>query len=290
MNQIENCPVCGHSDHGLFMEVKDHMITKEVFNIVSCNKCGFHFTNPIPTKSEIGTYYKSEEYVSHSSNNKGFVNVLYNKVRKITLKQKVRWVKRETSSNQLLDIGCGTGHFLSEAHENGFNGTGLEPDSDARSFAKCENGVQAFPLDDLYSLKDNSVDAITMWHVLEHVYDLKKDVLEYRRILKRDGVLFVAVPNMGSYDAKHYKEYWAAYDVPRHLYHFQKGDIDKFFCCNGFVLQKVIPMKFDSFYVSMLSERYKGGNLLKAFFIGLKSNLKGRKMGYSSQVYVLRRE
>ncbi len=290
MNQIENCPVCGHQQQELFMNVKDHMITQEMFKIVSCKKCGFHFTNPIPEKKDIGAYYKSEEYVSHSSSNKGFVNALYNKVRKITLKQKIRWIKRETSSDQLLDIGCGTGHFLKEAKESGFHGTGLEPDKEARDFAKRENDVIAFPLDDLYTLKENSVGAITLWHVLEHVYDLKKDILEYRRILKRDGVLFIAVPNMGSYDAQFYKEDWAAYDVPRHLYHFQKGDIDKFFCCNGFTLQKVIPMKFDSFYVSMLSEKYKSGNLLKAFVIGCISNFKARKYGYSSQVYVLKRE
>ncbi|SFT84388.1 Methyltransferase domain-containing protein [Lishizhenia tianjinensis] len=286
----EECPVCGKTEFTHFMDVKDHMITKEDFVIVECDDCKFHFTNPIPSKENIGPYYKSEEYISHSSSNKGIVNFLYNKVRVKTLRQKLRWLASETDGKHLLDIGAGTGHFLKVAENSGYTVTGIEPDADARAFCKREHGIELHPQTDLYKLEDNSADVITMWHVLEHVYDLQKDIQEIKRILKPGGVLFVAVPNMASYDAEYYKEYWAAYDVPRHLYHFKKKDIDKLFCLNDIKLCKVLPMKFDSFYVSMLSEKYKGGNIIKAAIIGLLSNLRSKKGGFSSQVYVLRHD
>lgn len=290
MNSIEECVVCSSKEQKVFLKVKDHMITKEVFNIVECQNCGFHFTSPIPDKDRIGSYYKSEEYISHSSSKKGLINSLYNRVRKKTLKDKVRWVRNTVHGNRLLDIGSGTGHFLRAAKEGGFEGYGIEPDEDARAYAHKENHVRSCEQGELYNLEKRSVDVITMWHVLEHVYDLKKDVAQMKEVLSPGGKLFVAVPNMNSYDARYYKEYWAAYDVPRHLYHFQKQDISKFFMSNGFELEKVIPMKFDSYYVSMLSEKYKKRFSLFGVFIGFLSNVKGKKHGYSSQVYVLRKK
>ena len=290
LKKIDACPVCGKKEFSHFMDVKDHMITKENFVIVECDDCKFHFTNPIPSKENIGPYYKSEEYISHSSSNKGIINFLYNKVRVKTLRQKLCWIKNEVKGRQLLDIGAGTGHFLNVAKADGYIVKGLEPDADAREFCKKEHSLDLFPQNHLYKLEDNSVDVITMWHVLEHVYDLQSDIKEMKRILKPGGVMFVAVPNMASYDAEYYKEFWAAYDVPRHLYHFKKKDIDKLFCINDFKMCKCLPMKFDSFYVSMLSEKYKGGNILKAAWIGFLSNLKARNGGFSSQVYVLKHD
>lgn len=289
MNTIETCVVCGKKEFKPFLQLKDHMITKEEFTIVSCTNCGFHFTNPIPEKDKIGAYYKSEEYISHSSSNKGLINYLYNVVRKRTLKQKVSWVKNAVHGNRLLDIGSGTGHFLKTAKESGFDGYGIEPDEDARNFAHKENHVRSCEQSELYNLENNSVDVITMWHVLEHVYDLRKDIQRMHEILSAGGKLFVAVPNMNSYDARYYKEYWAAYDVPRHLYHFQQQDIARLFMDLGFELEKVIPMKYDSYYVSMLSEKYKKRISLFGGIIGWISNRKAKKYGYSSQVYVLQK-
>lgn len=266
------------------------MITKETFRIVKCSSCGFHFTNPIPEESKIGEYYKSEEYISHSSSNKGLINRIYNIVRNKTLKQKVQWLRNEGVGSRLLDIGSGTGHFLKVANMNGFSGTGLEPDSDARGFASSENGVACFPQSHLYSLGDASADVITMWHVLEHVYNLEKDIKEIARVLDKKGTLFIAVPNKNSFDARYYKGYWAAYDVPRHLYHFEEKDIKQLFAPFGFKLKKVLPMKYDAYYVSMLSEKYKKGFIGFGLLNGFRSNMKASKYGYSSQVYVLRRD
>ena len=289
MEQLEKlnaCPVCEHTEFKEFIALKDWMITKEEFTIVKCSSCGFHFTNPIPAESIIGNYYKSEEYVSHSSSNKGIINRVYSIVRNYTLKQKVKLLSNYTKGNSLLDIGAGTGHFLNLAQAQGYEIQGLEPDEDARSFANQQFNLSLEKLDTLTSISSDSKDLITMWHVLEHVYHLKRDLSEIVRVLKTGGYLFIAVPNMDSWDAKFYKSYWAAYDVPRHLYHFQENTIKKLIETFGLVHRDTLPMKFDSYYVSMLSEKYKGGSMLKGILNGFISNAKSMKGGYSSQIYV----
>lgn len=290
IKQYDACPVCESTQFGTHLQVKDWMITHESFTIQKCNSCGFHFTNPIPNEETIGSYYKSEEYVSHSSTNKGLVNKLYNLVRNLTLDHKVSLIRSYTKGNSVLDIGSGTGHFLNACVKEGLFVQGLEPDVDARNFAKEHFDLNLQELDTLKAIETNSKDVITMWHVLEHVYHLKRDVAEMVRVMKDNGTLFIAVPNMDSYDAKVYKEYWAAYDVPRHLYHFQENTIKQLFSQFGLECVKIVPMKFDAYYVSMLSEKYKGGNIVKAFLNGLLSNLKSESHGYSSQIYVFQKK
>lgn len=290
MNEIKNCPICNGEDFTPFLNAVDYTVSKDTFTIVSCNGCGFHFTNPIPTIDKIGEYYKSESYISHSSTNKGLINKLYQRVRKHTLKQKVKLVGRLANGKAVLDIGAGTGHFLNACTEAGFNALGLEPDADARTFAESNFSANIKPLDELHSLENNSRDVITMWHVLEHVYDLRKDLDKITEILKADGTLVVAVPNMSSFDAKHYKEFWAAYDLPIHLYHFTPDDIKRLFDQYNMEVKETLPMKFDSYYVSMLSEKYKGGNIIRAFWNGWRSNLKAKTGTYSSQIYILKKK
>lgn len=283
------CPICHNSQFENGIKLKDYMITREEFHIVACAACGFHFTHPIPFEKEIGRYYKSEAYVSHSSSKKGVINFIYGIVRRVTLKQKVKWVKSVTKGTDLLDVGCGTGHFLQIAKSSGFNATGIEPDEDARSFAIEENGVMCLPQDKLYDLPGGGYDVISMWHVLEHVYDLERDLAVMAKLLRKNGKFLIAVPNMASYDAQRYGVFWAAYDVPRHLYHFQEKDIIRLMERFGFELEKIYPMKFDAYYVSMLSEKYKGGSLFSALVMGWKSNRVAKTHGYSSQVYVFQR-
>lgn len=290
LNQLAFCPVCEHTETSNHLVLKDWMITKETFTIVRCTNCGFHFTNPIPAENVIGNYYKSEEYVSHSSSNKGLINRVYNIVRNYTLKQKVALLGRYTKGKSILEVGSGTGHFLNAAKLSGYQVEGLEPDSDARNFAQSNFNIALQTLDHLTSIPTNSKDIVTMWHVLEHVYQLKRDLNEIVRTMKSGGVFFIAVPNMSSWDAQHYKEYWAAYDVPRHLYHFQENTIKKLIETFGLVHKDTLPMKFDSYYVSMLSEKYKGGSALQGIINGLKSNLQASKFGYSSQIYVFVKE
>lgn len=289
LNHLKKCPICGGEKHSDFLSAVDHNVSNDTFNIVSCDSCGFKFTNPIPTIETIGEYYKSENYISHSNTKKGIVNKIYQVVRKRAIDQKEKLIKGISSGKQLLDIGCGTGDFLAHCKNMGWNVIGLEPDSDARKIAKENHNVDALPLEELYQLNENTFDVISMWHVLEHVYNLNEDIEQIKRLLKADGKLVVAVPNCSSYDAEYYKKDWAAYDLPIHLYHFTPNDIRNLFQNHQMKMEKVLPMYYDSYYISMLSEKYKGGNIVSAFFKGLRSNRKAKASGekYSSQIYII---
>lgn len=290
MHNYTNCPVCKGTIFSKFISCEDHTVSHERFDIVSCDSCEFKFTNPIPDIESLGTYYQSEEYISHSDTKKGLVAKLYHAVRTRTLKQKLSIVLEHASRGALLDYGCGTGAFLDSAKQTGWKAFGLEPDAGARKLA-FESGLNVSV--DKQTLeektRDHKFNAITLWHVLEHVSDLEETLLFFKRKLSREGALIIAVPNHKSFDALHYGEYWAAYDVPRHLYHFDKDSLEKLMTNHGFKLTATYPMKFDSFYVSMLSEKYKYGsiNYLRAFLLGLRSNFKAKTpYNYSSVIYV----
>ncbi|TND10606.1 MAG: type 12 methyltransferase [Bacteroidetes bacterium] len=291
-NKIESCPVCGSKEIEKKLQCRDFTVSKELFDIVSCKKCSFFFTNPQPEVSDLGRYYESDDYVSHSDTSKGIVNWLYQRVRKTTLKRKLKLVNRLSGQGKLLDIGCGTGHFLHTAKTGGWETIGIEPSESARKVAREKFGINAFEEDHLVQLQAQSFDVITMWHVLEHVPFLNERVAELKRLLKPGGVLIVAVPNHLSHDADHYKENWAAWDVPRHLWHFAPSDIKNLFGKQQMGVKEILPMKFDAYYVSMLSEKYKNGktSLLAAFWRGWISNLKsgGDPPRCSSQIYIIR--
>lgn len=286
------CPVCKNQNFSPFITCKDYTVSQEEFDIVSCDSCGFKFTNPIPNISELGNYYKSEDYISHSNTKKGLIYQLYHLVRSYTLRNKLRLISRHIPNGVILDYGCGTGMFLKECDNQGWKTYGMEPDQGARAIANGfalkvkenkEELISSFP-----ELKYN---AITLWHVLEHVTDLDETLKFFKERLATAGVLIIAVPNYTSRDAEHYQRFWAAYDVPRHLYHFEEKTISKLLNNHGFELAETKPMKFDSFYVSMLSEKYKTGkiNYLSAFLNGLKSNLMAKTASnYSSVIYVFK--
>jgi 2-polyprenyl-3-methyl-5-hydroxy-6-metoxy-1,4-benzoquinol methylase len=293
MQQIKQCVVCGSTQFEPFLICKDYTVSQQSFKIVSCGGCGFKFTNPRPADSDIGNYYKSENYVSHTNTKKGIVNRLYHFVRNYTLSKKLSLLSNYVSRGTMLDYGCGTGMFLSVCKDAGWNTLGMEPDSGARKLAAdrnlpvYENKERLEPL-----IQDGSLNAITLWHVLEHVTDMESTLSFFKRKLSDKGVLIIAVPNYRSYDAQYYKEHWAAYDVPRHLHHFELNSIQSLLSNHGFSLSGTKPMKFDSFYVSLLSEKYKTGstNLLWAFITGLRSNLKAKTPAdYSSVVYLFRK-
>ena len=293
MKTITNCPVCNSHTFVPFLTCKDYTVSKQDFNIVSCTNCNFKFTDPRPEDENLGDYYKSEEYISHSNTSKGIVSKLYHIVRNYTLKNKIRLVSKYVSRGTIIDYGCGTGMFLNICKQNGWKTYGMEPDSGAGKIAS-EMGLRV--LNNKQSLKESigssQVDAITLWHVLEHVTDLNETLTFFKETLKQEGVLIIAVPNYTSYDAEHYRQYWAAYDLPRHLYHFEINTISKLLLPYGFKLIETKPMKFDSFYVSMLSEKYKTGSVkyLSAFLTGLKSNLKAKSTkDYSSVIYVFKK-
>ncbi len=291
MIQYQHCPVCNSNDIYEVFNALDHTVSREKFPVWHCRNCSLRFTQSVPEGKDIGPYYQSGDYISHSDTKKGVINSLYHLVRNITLRQKKKQIIRFTgiSSGNLLDVGCGTGAFLSVMQEAGWVVNGLEPDENARKLA-IQKGINVDPVEKLFDFPPGSFNAITLWHVLEHVHELHAYMDQLRGLLKKNGVLFIAVPNYTSGDAAHYKESWAAYDVPRHLYHFSPASMNKLLSLHQLRTEEILPMWFDSFYVSMLSEKYRDGNILSAIMRGTLSNLNavGNHRNCSSLVYVVK--
>ncbi len=292
MKKISECPVCGSENIENFLQLDDYFLTKESFNISHCLECGFKFTNPVPRETDLPKYYESDEYISHSNTSKGLINKIYQMVRNYSIKKKVGVAVANSGSGEALDIGCGTGDFLNAMYKKGWKVKGIEPNETARKNAINNFNLDVYDESRLFDFDEKSFDVITMWHVLEHVYNLDKNLTQIKKILRKDGRLVIALPNADSLDAKIYKKFWAAYDVPRHLYHFNISSFSKLMDKYGFEMVKIKPMVFDSFYISMLSEKYKRGkvNYINAFLNGLKTDLYGLsdKKYYSSLIYVLR--
>lgn len=290
------CPVCSSDSSQFYLRVKDFTVSTNYFELNRCSECAFIFTKDPPGKDAIGKYYKSNEYISHTDSSKGWMNKVYQLVRNFTILQKIQLLKKYTGlqSGNLLDYGCGTGAFLQHAQHTGWEVTGIEPDEIAMKRASDLTGKQIYAPHELAELPDTAFDVITLWHVLEHVHDLHATIEQFKRILKKHGILVIAVPNHFSWDAKYYQAYWAAYDVPRHLYHFDPVTIDILLSKHGFNRKAIKPMWFDSFYVALLSEKYKQGktNPLVALFIGLVSNIRAifQSGTCSSQIYIYKRD
>ena len=289
--RIESCPVCGKPEFKNKLVVEDKTVSHESFAIVQCTACSFQFTNPRPEAAEIGRYYESEAYVSHNSGAAGLINRAYKVARFFTMRRKVSLLNElAPRRGKLLDYGCGTGHFLAAAQAANWQVVGLEPNARARAEASQRLG-QPVGQDDLAAFEPGSFDAITLWHVLEHVHLLNETLAQLTALLKPDGVLLIAVPNVESLDAQHYRELWAAYDVPRHLYHFAPKPMAQLLKKHKLVLRQTLPMPLDAYYVSMLSEKHKAeraGGLFTVLKAGYKSNqFAAQHEGqYSSLLYV----
>lgn len=272
-----------------FLTVKDHSVSKEIFDLYYDEELDMLITSPQPELQNLGKYYESEDYISHTDNKRSLFEKAYHFVKNIALKNKLNLINsQQPQKGKLLDIGAGTGDFLLTAKNDGWETIGVEPSERAKNIAK-EKGISF--VEEISALESNSLDVITMWHVLEHVPNLEHQIRELKRLLKPTGTLIVAVPNYKSFDAGHYETFWAAYDVPIHFWHFSKKSIQLLFERVDMKLEKILPMKFDSFYVSLLSEKYKTGkmNYIKAFFVGLRSNWKAKSTKeYSSHIYVLK--
>lgn len=294
-NQIHYtlCPVCGSAGISKVFNVKDNTVSNEYFEIYHCSNCQVRFTQNPPAESAIGEYYRSEDYISHTDTSKGLINRIYRFVRNYSLNQKRKLIERTTglSKGNLLDIGSGTGHFVAAMHKAGWEVTGLEPDDGARDVALKQHSIRLLPVHELFTLPENKFAAITLWHVLEHVHALKNYIITCKKLLSDNGRLFIAVPNYISYDAGVFQQYWAAYDVPRHLYHFTPHAMQMLMKEFGLKIIEIKPMWFDSIYVSLLSSKYKNGDTkwIAAAWTGLVSNIKAMSdvKKCSSLIYVI---
>ncbi|RAK23693.1 2-polyprenyl-3-methyl-5-hydroxy-6-metoxy-1,4-benzoquinol methylase [Flavobacterium aquaticum] len=272
-----------------FITVKDFSVSGESFSLLLNEEYQILKTHPQPTLDKLGSYYEFEDYISHTDGKRTMFEKMYHFIKRKAIRDKVKLLNSyQPVKGRILDIGAGTGDFLLECKNQNWDILGIEPNDKAKGIAlgkgiKFGNTIE--------KLESNSFDVITMWHVLEHVPDVEHQVAELKRLLKPSGTIIIAVPNFKSYDAKYYKEFWAAYDVPRHLWHFSKTAIEKLFDKQNMNLEDIKPMWFDSFYVSLLSEKYKSGkmNFISGFFIGLISNVSGFfKKEFSSHIYVLK--
>lgn len=272
-----------------YIKVKDFTVSKEEFELIIDEDLQLLKTYPQPSSVNLPKYYESEDYISHTDGKRTLFEKMYQIIKTHSLNKKVSLINSyHSQKGNILDIGSGTGDFLASAKNAGWQTTGIEPNQKAREIA-ISKGVTF--VENLSDIKKATFDVITMWHVLEHVPNVEQQITELKRLLKPNGTIIVAVPNFKSYDAKHYGVFWAAYDVPRHLWHFSKTAIEKLFAKQDLKLIKTLPMVFDSFYVSFLSEKYQTGkmNFFKAFYIGLKSNIKAkRNFEYSSHIYIIK--
>lgn len=294
MTDLSACLCCGNSPLVPVLSVTDHSVSGETFSLHECSSCGFRLTANAPDAAHIGPYYASEDYISHTNTNRGIINRLYQLARIFTLRGKKKLVidaSRQQKGN-LLEVGAGTGYFAETMVKAGWQVTALEPDAGARQVARERAALELLPAEQLFQLSAASFDVITLWHVLEHVHDLSAYLSQFYRLLKPGGCLIIAVPNYTSADASHYGTFWAAYDVPRHLYHFSPDSMQQLLSRHQFALSDTLPMWLDALYVALLSEKYKSkrSRFLAGLFRGILSNGSAwlNRKNTSSLIYVAR--
>ncbi len=289
------CPLCQSENIGLLFRCTDNFISKEEFELYKCQTCNFIFTQDYPEENAIGQYYESDDYISHSNTSKGFSNKLYRLARNTMLRRKREMIHKTTSlkKGRLLDIGSGTGHFANTMKEAGWDVNGIEINEKARNFSASQFGLEVMSPDVIHKLEENSFDCITLWHVLEHFHEPFKYAAEIKRLLKPGGLCLIALPNSNSPDAKYYGKFWAAYDIPRHLWHFTPDTFRIFAEKTGFMLEEIRRLPLDVFYISTLSEKQRGSKF--SFVIGLFRALPFafsaafNRRNSSSVIYLLRK-
>ena len=273
-----------------YLTCKDYLVTRQQFDLLYNEELDMLETYPMPSLDILPSYYKSEAYISHTDSSKTLLDKIYQFVKGININHKIKLIDSlDKEEKKILDIGCGTGDFLNVCKKNNYKVFGVEPNENANKIASNKIGGKL--VKNLNEISESQFDIITLWHVLEHVPNLEEYISQIKKLLKPSGYLIIAVPNFKSFDADYYKQYWAAFDVPRHLWHFSKKSIQVLFSKQQIKVIKILPMQFDSFYVSLLSEKHKTGknNLVRAFGVGLLSNLKAmRSKEYSSLIYVLK--
>jgi 2-polyprenyl-3-methyl-5-hydroxy-6-metoxy-1,4-benzoquinol methylase len=285
LEKVDKCPVCDHTEKEFFVSCTDYTVSKKEFTVVRCKNCSFTYTHPRPDQNEIGKYYQSENYISHTDTNKGLINKVYHIVRQKTLTNKLTLINNISNKGSLLDVGCGTGSFLEVCKNDGWLIEATEPDIRAKDIAENKLGIK-IQTDLLQAFEGKHFDVITLWHVLEHIHALNQTVEKIVNLMNPEGKLVIAVPNIDSYDANYFGKYWAAYDLPRHLYHFSKKTLQKLMQKHGIKLDAIIPMKYDAYYISLLSTKYKNGSIryYEALTQGVKSNVWAKKMMIIIQV------
>jgi SAM-dependent methyltransferase len=265
MESLPHCPLC-KTDWLKPRPVIDRSVSGEIFSVTSCAQCGYTATNPRPTPDQIGRYYESSAYISHTNTSAGLQDKLYQYFRNRALDRKRRLISRHHRTGALLDYGCGTGHFLAHMQKHGFKATGVEPNAKARAIAGrlTDSPILA----DLKEAPMGPFDIVTLWHVLEHVHEPPDLLRQLHTHMHQGSLLVIAVPNRSSWDAQYFASEWAAWDVPRHLHHFRRQDIHRLLILANFKPVREVPMWLDAPYVCALSLKNQGAGLLMSLLVG----------------------
>lgn len=287
----EKCPSCGNTTFKKLFTTSDYSNTREEFTVTECMTCGLQQTLPHPAPEMMHRYYKAETYISHKEKSANIIDFIYRKARKFTLRWKLSVIQSITNHKTLLDFGCGAGDFLNHCLSKGYKANGYEPTQVAANISKSKTRIQIYT--ELDQIKEK-YSIITLWHVLEHIQFLNETIEHIKSILDKDGTIFIAVPNHKSFDAKTYGKHWAAYDVPRHLWHFDRDTMKQLMTKHNLKIRRIIPMKLDPYYISLVSEQYKSPQLnaisraARAIITAWKSNKNAKTTGeYSSLIYVV---
>ncbi len=251
----------------LHCDSKDYLVTGESFKVYLDENKIIGKTFPAPKKSEMFKYYDSNQYLPHSYNNKNLITILYSVVKRQMHRKKLEWMSRQLNHNSsVLDYGCGTGDFVNYLRSKSVMAYGYDPNI-------------KFNLDSPDYLTNNfdwgvnKYDIIFLWHVLEHTHDPFVLLQSLKKLLKKNGKIFIAIPNFKSFDSTYYRKYWAGYDLPRHLWHFSRKSIYQIAEQNNFKIHTEKRLYLDAIYVSFLSEKYKSSRFpyLQGLIIGFIS-------------------
>ena len=262
------------------IKVRDFIVSNEFFKLYKDSETGIVWTQVGKNHNHL-SYYQSENYIPHSDK-KGLLGFLYRfSQRLMFVYKRIILMKPLKQSKSVLDYGAGDGKFAKYLEKSGKKIFTYDPLK-----VNSSNNIN------LTQDTDFQADMLMMWHVLEHIPDLKKVFPKILERVNKKGFLVIAVPNRDCFDAKYYKNHWAAWDVPRHLYHFNHKSLLNFMSSYGLSFVFKRPLTLDSYYVSYLSEKYKKAPfpLFSGFIIGFLSNcLALFTSNFSSSVYVFRK-
>jgi 2-polyprenyl-3-methyl-5-hydroxy-6-metoxy-1,4-benzoquinol methylase len=286
------CPLCGSPKTRFAFSCPDHLVTGEEFPLHQCNDCQFLYSGRLPSEADAQKYYDSPSYTPHATDRKnlmmrtiGFCRTFIRQPIKRTWVRK--WSKKRMGT--LIDIGSGTGEFAVFMQKSGWAVTCIEPNQDARNFCASQ-GLTVFDTDRVPTLPDHSFNVVTLWHVLEHVYDIHGTMQTIRRLLQPDGTAFIALPNYSSKEASWYGRMWTGYEMPRHPSHFSPATFAHLASMYDMEIVALRPFVLDAFYLSILSEQHRKGWFISALFHGLASAIVGllQPKLASSVLYVIR--
>ena len=256
---FNSCPLCGAYGQTPYADCTDFTVSRESYILMRCPECGMVYTSNPPKECDTSKYDKLDLKLKLGDSPAGLIHKLYYYIRLRMLSRKAHIVESQSyrTGGSLLNYGAKTGYFSHKMERRGWKVTSIEKYHEERLFSLEMFHHRMFDVPEMDRLHPETFDVITLWHVFEHCYDPNGLLDKFYKLLRPTGILIMACPNIRSTDAMHYGPYWAAYDVPRHLWHFNTTSLSELAHKHGFTLMHRERMPFDCFYISILSEKHK---------------------------------